>query len=162
MVQVSLIGSVGLVIALFAWLLPFNPVGRSPLAGSQSSLATAPPNLGESPSYTTLSYSHPQRSSCQTTAYDDTGKDGSKVWSLSVENGCTLVYGGYGVNNETRGVYGAYEGPSSVTLKITDGFYVIVPSHKGQQEYCERISEAMIKGWVTTNRHPVPGWDQCP
>lgn len=97
---------------------------------------------------------------CQS-AYDETGKGATKVWSLDIGLGCTLVYGGYYVN-DVIGVYGAYEGPADVTLRITDGLYAIVPTESGQQEYCDRIAQALSRGQVVRYRHPAPTWELCP
>lgn len=94
-------------------------------------------------------------------SYQETGTRGTITWTINVPAGTILVYGGFSVNNETNGVYGAIAGPTTVTLMVTDGFYSVVKAEWARQEYCFRLGEATQYGWAHTHLHPLPGWS-CP
>ena len=92
-------------------------------------------------------------------SYQETGVVGEpKTWTINVLEGTTLVYGGFSVNDETDGVYGAIAGPTTVSLTVTDGFYSIVLSEWAKEEYCFRLGEAIKYGWAYANLHPLDGW----
>lgn len=92
-------------------------------------------------------------------SYQESGVVGEpKTWTINVLEGTTLVYGGFTVNDETDGVYGAVAGPSTVILTVIDGFYSVVKNEWAEQEYCFRVGEAEKYGWAMTNLHPLDGW----
>ena len=92
-------------------------------------------------------------------SYQETGTGAhTQTWTVQVLDGTTLVYGGFTVDAETNGVYGAIQGPSTVTLTVTDGFYSVVKNEWAQQEYCFRLSQAVQYGWAHTHLHPLSGW----
>lgn len=131
-----------------------NPATDSQTTQKQSG-NTAPPSSNVAPSYDLP----PQAYVPHPSSYQETGVgEKTKTWTIPVLAGTTLVYGGYTVGNETGGVYGAMQGPTTVTLTVTDGFYSVVTSQWGQNEYCFRLGEAVKYGWARANLHPLAGW----
>lgn len=92
------------------------------------------------------------------TGHTGTDEQKTKTWTLNVLDGATLVYGGYRVDGVNGGVYGAIQGPTTVTITVTDGFVSIVTNDWAQQEYCFRLGQALQYGWAHAYLHPLTGW----
>ncbi len=121
------------------------------------------PAAGPAPA-TTPSYGlPPQPYVPHPSSYQETGHTGSDAektqnWNIPVLAGTVLVYGGYTVNGESGGAYGAIAGPTTATITVTDGFYSVVTTEWSQQEYCFRLSQAIQYGWAHAHLHPLSGW----
>lgn len=92
------------------------------------------------------------------TGHTGTDEQKTQTWTLDVLPGSTLVYGGYRVDGVNGGVYGANQGPQTVTITVTDGFVSIVTNEWAQQEYCFRVGEAEKYGWAYAHLNPLQGW----
>jgi len=130
-----------------------------PPAPVQPTPASANPPIVATPGYGLL----PQPYVPHPSQYSETGHTGSDIektqnWSITVAAGTTLVYGGFRVNGEDGGVYGAIVGPTVANITVTDGFYSIVTNEWAQKEYCFRLGEAIRYNWAHAHVHPISGW----
>lgn len=100
----------------------------------------------------------PHPSSYQETGHTGSDLDKTITWNLQVLPNTILVIGGYRVDGIGGGVYKAIAGPATVTTTVTDGFYSIVASEWGQNEYCFRLGEAIRYGWAHAHLSPLSGW----
>jgi len=142
-------------------------VGGFLLGRLTSPTSTATPTAPAGPSASTDGYGlQPQPYTPHPSSYQETGTcpknvpctDNTQTWNISVLDGTTLVYGGFTVGNESNGVYGAIQGPSTVTITVTDGFYSVVKNEWAQQEYCFRLLQVIRYGWAHAHLHPLQGW----
>jgi hypothetical protein len=100
----------------------------------------------------------PHPSSYQETGHTGSDSDKTITWTLQVLPNTVLIIGGYRVDGVDGGVYKAIAGPATVTTTVTDGFYSIVASEWGQNEYCFRLGEAIRYGWAHAHLSPLSGW----
>lgn len=90
-------------------------------------------------------------------SYQETGVQGTVSWKIEVLSETTLIVGGWSVDGQDGGVYKAIHGPKTVSVKVADGFYSIVPDQWAQSEWDFRIGEAVKYGWAHAHETP-PTW----
>ncbi len=73
--------------------------------------------------------------------YTETGP-GTGTFTITLSATETAVVGGYRVDGADHGAYRMRCGPGAFTTTITDGFFVIVPSARAQEEFLIRLNQA--------------------
>ncbi len=126
-------------------------VAQQPLTPAQDAPSTVDYGLVPQPYV-------PHPSSYQETGHTGSDSDKTITWTLQVLPNTVLIIGGYRVDGVSGGVYKAIAGPATVTTTVTDGFYSIVASEWGQNEYCFRLGEAIRYGWAHAHLYPLQNW----
>lgn len=96
--------------------------------------------------------------------YKDTSVTGSARYDFTLPNGYSAVVGGVRVQPVGGNEYAhlmAFQGPGRVNVDVTNGFYSVVASDRGEEEWCVRLAEARVKGWLSSLLKPLSGWNRC-
>lgn len=96
------------------------------------------------------------------TLVDILGEDGK------VPEGTALIFGAYEgtveVNGESYhygdGFYGVLIEGTEVSLKLRNGFALLISSENAQPEYCARIAQAINEGWAYTHIFRPSTWTE--
>ncbi|MCA1691836.1 MAG: hypothetical protein LC733_06435, partial [Actinobacteria bacterium] len=80
--------------------------------------------------------------------YAESGKAGTRTFTLDLAAMETGIVGGYIVDGRARGVYKMICGPGTFTTTVTDGFSVIVPSDMARAAFARYLNEATQHGWA--------------
>ena len=140
------LGGIGLI-----WLFgggvslpPLPPIGATPVPTAQVPFKVDPQPQVRHPSM-----------------YWETGVSGTQGWQGSIPAGSTLIVGGVCVDGLCDGTYKAIAGPKDVSLKVQNGFVLVIESKWAQEEWCFRIGQTVQYGWAHKNLSPLSGWT-CP
>jgi hypothetical protein len=142
---------------LFGGGLPTGPIAFPPI-GDLGPKSSGGSNIGVKPPVVI----DPQTQVRHPSMYWETGKSGSETWQGSIPTGSVLIVGGVCVDGLCDGTYKAIAGPKDVSLKVQNGFVLIIESKWAQEEWCFRIGQTVQYGWANKNLTPLSGWTTCP